>query len=82
MAKCPGMDPACWKLSDIVEYRCTACGAAIEFWKDDVKRQCNACGKFMFNPKVGDTCLSWCEKAPECLGNSDIKEWKEQTGKR
>jgi predicted RNA-binding Zn-ribbon protein involved in translation (DUF1610 family) len=74
------MNPANWKPSDIAEHCCTTCGAAIEFWKDDVKRRCPGCGKFMFNPSLGDTCLSWCEKASECLGNADIQEWKKRTG--
>jgi hypothetical protein len=74
------MDPTSWKPSDIAEHCCTTCGVAIEFWKDDVKRRCPACGEFMFNPRRGDTFLSWYKKASECLGNSDIEEWKKRMG--
>ena len=79
MTKCPGMDPAFWKPSDITERRCPLCGKEIEFWKDDVKRSCAKCGAVMFNPQLGDLCLCWCEKTAECLGNMDIEEWKKLT---
>jgi hypothetical protein len=71
------MDPANWKLEDIFEIHCPACGAAVEFWKDDVKRTCS-CGRVSFNPRLGDICLSWCDGAEECLGNKDISEWKDE----
>jgi predicted RNA-binding Zn-ribbon protein involved in translation (DUF1610 family) len=74
--KCPGMDPSNWKFEDIADYRCE-CGYVIEFWKDDVKRKCPKCGKTVFNPRLGNICLSWCKKADDCLENDDISEWKE-----
>ena len=74
--KCPGMDPANWKIDDIFEYPCLNCGAMIEFWKDDVKRTCPDCGQAAFNPRLGNLCLVWCKQAEECLGNKDITEWK------
>jgi hypothetical protein len=76
-ATCPGMNPANWKIEDIFETACPACGELIEFWKDDVKRRCG-CGHICFNPRLGNLCLSWCEKAEECLGNQDIAEWKQK----
>jgi predicted RNA-binding Zn-ribbon protein involved in translation (DUF1610 family) len=78
MSKCPGMDPANWKIEDISELKCIHCGNPLEFWKDDVKRVCPECGKTMFNPNIGNLCLVWCKKAAECLGNQDIVEWKEK----
>lgn len=75
MGKCPGMDPSHWKITDIAEHEC-ACGTLLEFWKDDVKRVCPNCGRTVFNPSLGNVCLSWCERAAECLGNMDIEEWK------
>jgi hypothetical protein len=76
-AACPGMNPMNWKIEDIFEVSCASCGAAIEFWKDDVKRTCS-CGKVTFNPRLGNLCLVWCQRAEECLGNQDIREWKER----
>jgi hypothetical protein len=81
MFKCPGMDPAFWKPADIAENRCVSCGGPIEFWKDDVKRSCPKCGRVMFNPRLGGVCLSWCDRAAECLGTMDIEEWKKTMGR-
>jgi hypothetical protein len=78
-AICPGMNPMNWKIEDIFEVLCVSCGTSIEFWKDDVKRTCS-CGKVIFNPRLGNLCLAWCDKAEECLGNRDISEWKEKNG--
>jgi hypothetical protein len=75
MGKCPGMNPTNWKIEDIAEHPCP-CGVMLEFWKDDVKRTCAKCGRVVFNPNVGNICLSWCDRAAECLGNMDIDEWK------
>jgi predicted nucleic acid-binding Zn-ribbon protein len=75
------MDPANWQFSDIAEHACPGCGTMIEFWKDDVKRGCPRCGRIVFNPTIGDTCLSWCDKAGECIGNQDIDEWKRRHGR-
>lgn len=76
--KCPGMDPANWKIDDISEHKCINCGTELEFWKDDIKRSCPKCGQTMFNPNIGNYCLVWCKKADECIGNQDILEWKEK----
>jgi hypothetical protein len=69
------MEMANWKIEDIFEVACPACGTAIEFWKDDVKRKCS-CGRVSFNPRLEDLCLSWCDGAEDRLGNRDIAEWK------
>ena len=79
MHKCPGMNPGFWRPKDVAENKCPSCGGIIEFWKDDIKRKCTECGLYVFNPKLETLCLSWCDRAVECLGNMDIAEWKKQT---
>lgn len=74
--KCPGMDRGNWTSRDIKEHPCPKCGRTIEFWKDDIKRICKHCRSVIFNPSLGDTCLAWCEKAVECIGNMAVEEWK------
>lgn len=69
------MNAAYFKPKDIKSHKCINCGKEIEFWKDDIKRKCPSCGHSNFNPNIGTTCLVWCKKAAECLGNEDIKEW-------
>ncbi len=78
--QCPGMNPSSWRPSDINEHHCE-CGFSLEFWKDDIKRNCPKCGKLMINPNLGNLCLSWCDQAAECIGNMDIEDWKEKTQK-
>lgn len=67
-----------WTPKDIVERTWPECKTVVEFWKDDVKVSCPNCGKEMFNPNLGNYCLSWCDKAVECLGDSSIEEWKKR----
>ena len=42
---CPGQDLRYWKLDDMYEVYCVHCGAQVEFFKDDPRRLCKACGK-------------------------------------
>jgi hypothetical protein len=74
--RCPGMDPAYFKPEDIQMHPCIECGEEIEFWKDDVKLKCPHCRQINFNPALGNSCLVYCKKAEQCLGNNDIKEWR------
>ncbi len=69
------MDPAYFKPEDIRSRDCEGCGHEMEFWKDDIFLICPRCGKRNANPRVRDTCLSWCKEAASCIGNSDIEEW-------
>ena len=64
---CPGQDLRYWKLDDIYEIECAHCGAHIEFFKDDPRRRCKACGKNMLNPRNDMSCAQWCKFAKQCL---------------
>lgn len=64
---CPGQDLRYWKLDDIYEIECAHCGAHIEFFKDDPRRLCKACGKHMLNPRNDMSCAQWCKFAKQCL---------------
>jgi len=68
--RCPGQDPRFWKPTDIAERLCPSCGAAIEFWKDDVRRPCPACGAVVANPGFDLGCAAWCQYADRCLGDA------------
>jgi len=65
---CPGQDTRFWRPDDIFEIPCGACGAEVEFFKDDVYRRCTSCGRRVANPKFNLGCAQWCEHAKECLG--------------
>lgn len=71
MFRCPGQDQRFWKPDDIFEVKCPACGAAVEFWKDDPKVKCRKCDHVVTNPRLDMGCAKWCRYAKECLGITD-----------
>ncbi len=72
---CPGQDRSNWTPDDIFEVACTNCGATIEFFKDDAKRYCKACGTCNANPKMDIGCAAWCAAADKC---STGRQWLEE----
>jgi endogenous inhibitor of DNA gyrase (YacG/DUF329 family) len=70
--KCPGKDGASWKPEDVFEVPCAECGAPVEFFKDDIWRECPECGRLAKNPKLDLGCAAWCASAGQCaVGNAD-----------
>jgi len=76
MIRCPGQDQRLWKPEDIFEVKCTGCGGAVEFFKDEPKLKCPECGQIVVNPKIDLGCAEWCQYAEQCLGVSDVKDLK------
>jgi len=66
--QCPGQDSRYWDGEAIFESTCKGCGASIEFFKDDSKRRCRACGAENLNPKIDFGCAAYCPYAEQCLG--------------
>jgi hypothetical protein len=71
ISQCPGQDKRFWKPGDIFEAPCPSCGAVIEFWKDDARRRCRACGRLAANPRFDMGCAKWCKFASACLGKPE-----------
>ena len=65
--RCPGQDLRYWKPDDIFDAPCIHCRAAVEFFKDDLKRRCPACGQETRNPRNDMACAAWCPSADSCL---------------
>jgi len=63
---CPGRDRSSWTPDDVFELPCVECGAAIEFFKDDKRRYCPACGACNPNPRQDVGCAAWCAAAAKC----------------
>jgi len=80
ISQCPGQDKRFWKPDDIFESPCPECGAAIEFWKDDVRRRCRGCGATVANPRFDMGCAAWCKFAEQCLGASAVGETEDAAG--
>ena len=66
MTGCPGRDRSSWTADDIFESACPSCGAMVEFFKDDARRDCPSCGGCMVNPKRALSCADWCAAADKC----------------
>jgi len=80
ISQCPGQDKRFWKPDDIFESPCPECGAAIEFWKDDVRRRCRGCGATVANPRFDMGCAAWCKFAAQCLGAEAVGETENVAG--
>lgn len=65
--RCPGQNQQFWKPRDIFESPCPRCGAAVEFWRDDLRCRCRACGAVVPNPRHDMGCAEWCPYAQACL---------------
>ena len=65
--KCPGQDLRYWTPKDIYELSCSHCGKPIEFFKDDLRRQCPHCGVYNLNTNNDLSCTVWCGSAEDCL---------------
>ena len=80
---CPGQDTRFWDKSAIFDVECSACGYAIEFFRDDGARRCPRCGTRVANPKLSLGCAQWCEHAGKCLGfdpkKVQIEEYPEES---
>lgn len=66
--RCPGQNTQFWGPGDVFEVRCSDCGKALEFFKDDSQRHCPGCGRVVFNPRMNFSCAQWCPSARDCLG--------------
>jgi hypothetical protein len=64
--RCPGQDMRMWKPGDIFDVFCPGCGKAAEFFKDEPRHICKACGCEILNPKLNLGCAQWCEHSSEC----------------
>ena len=56
------------KPDDVFDVACPACGARVEFFRDDHSRKCPSCDERFNNPKLDMRCAEWCQYAEECLG--------------
>ncbi|MFP4082312.1 MAG: hypothetical protein ACLFVG_06085 [Candidatus Aminicenantes bacterium] len=80
--KCPGQDTRQWKPGDIFEINCPSCGTTIEFFKDDIRRRCRKCRKYVPNPRLNLGCVEWCEYAEQCVEPEQIKKKKKEKVKQ
>jgi NADH pyrophosphatase NudC (nudix superfamily) len=73
ISRCPGQDGRNLKVS---VHKCPTCGHEVEIFSDEVRIKCRQCGHYVYKDQV-PSCIQWCAKARECLGE---ERWKELKG--
>ena len=62
--QCPGQDGRNLKIQ-VVE--CENCGYKLEIFSDEIRVCCPRCKALVCRPRL-PSCVDWCKKAPECVG--------------
>jgi len=71
-SKCPGQDSRNIKAEII---RCPECGYDVEVFSDEIRAKCPKCRNFVYRERI-PSCLDWCQRARECIGEEKWKELK------
>lgn len=71
---CPGS--ASFRQPKLDLFKCPDCGAQVEIWSDEATRPCPACGRAVFRTGM-QSCLEWCKRAKECVGEQKYKQYGE-----
>jgi NADH pyrophosphatase NudC (nudix superfamily) len=57
-------------------HKCPNCGAEVEMFSDETRVRCHVCRGYVHKEEV-PSCISWCAKARECLGE---ERWRALMG--
>jgi ribosomal protein S27E len=71
--RCPGQDGRDLKVSMHI---CPYCGSEVEMFSDETRVKCHTCGNYVCKDEV-PSCVAWCSKARECVGE---ERWAELKG--
>jgi NADH pyrophosphatase NudC (nudix superfamily) len=55
--------------------KCPQCGGEVELFSTDAQRACEACGFVVYNDI--QSCIKWCSKARECVGEEMYRKLSE-----
>ena len=73
---CPGQDGRSLRVS---LHKCPDCGNEVEIFSDETRIKCGNCGSYVYKENV-PSCVEWCSKARECLGEERWKSLKGDLG--
>jgi ribosomal protein S27E len=73
VSHCPGQDSRNLKVS---LHKCPQCGHEVEIFSDETRIKCRQCGAYVYRAET-PSCVQWCAKARECLGE---ERWKSLKG--
>ncbi|MEJ2727457.1 MAG: hypothetical protein P8185_02915 [Deltaproteobacteria bacterium] len=63
MRKCTGNNTRDWGFDAIFEVACQNCGQPVEFFKDEITRNCPQCKNTVINDRKDYGCGQWCSSA-------------------
>ena len=69
MSACPGQDG---RYLSVSVHKCPECGSEIEMFSDETRARCHKC-KSVVQKETTPSCVQWCTKARDCLGD---ERWK------
>ena len=63
MRKCNGNNTEEWSFDAIFNLECKKCGTSVEFFKDDITRNCPACRQTVHNDRGDYGCGQYCNSS-------------------
>ncbi len=60
MRKCTGNNTHEWGFDAIFKVKCPLCGEPVEFFKDEITRNCPECKRSVSNDRGDFGCNHWC----------------------
>jgi hypothetical protein len=63
MRKCTGNNTQEWGFDAIFEVKCPQCGCSVEFFKDEITRNCHECKTTVRNDRKDFGCGQWCSSS-------------------
>jgi hypothetical protein len=81
LRKCNGNNTQEWGVDAIFVIECKNCGNLVEFFKDDITRNCSECGKKVINDRDDYGCGQWCSSSSSHIRNicSKFKKSKDRS---
>ena len=69
MRKCTGNNTQEWGFDAIFDVKCQTCGYMVEFFKDEITRNCPNCKKSVLSDRKDFGCGQWCSSSSPHMRN-------------
>ena len=69
MRKCTGNNTHEWTPDAIFDVTCKNCGNLVEFFRDEITRNCSRCKQTVYNDRKDYGCEQWCSSKSSHMRN-------------